>query len=207
MDMSDMDDILDNVLVKRRTQTKNHEQKTTNLNEKIYLTHSYCWGYDLSIVTKYLEYYGFDEVEIDEDGLYSGMVLPDSHSKFLWKISWISLFSGIYGITQGHYSLAPVPIGVWFNSLNYWRSPQPTSMRRWFDIAWAISGLTYQLHCAIGSQYMYEYWILMTITASFYPLGHILNNTSSWLGTFSQSMIHVGGNIANVILYSGYVPN
>ena len=39
MDMSDMDDILDNVLVKRRTQTK-----TTNLNEKIYLMHSYCWG-------------------------------------------------------------------------------------------------------------------------------------------------------------------
>jgi hypothetical protein len=33
MDMSDMDDILDNVLVKRRTQTK-----TTNLNEKIYIT-------------------------------------------------------------------------------------------------------------------------------------------------------------------------
>ena len=33
MDMDDMDDILDNVLVKRRTQTK-----TTNLNEKIYIT-------------------------------------------------------------------------------------------------------------------------------------------------------------------------
>ena len=31
MDMSDMDDILDNVLVKRRTQTKNHELERKNI--------------------------------------------------------------------------------------------------------------------------------------------------------------------------------
>ena len=59
MDMSDMDDILDNVLVKRRTQTKNHELERKNLpNSQLLL------GYDLSIVTKYLEYYGFDEVMV-----------------------------------------------------------------------------------------------------------------------------------------------
>jgi hypothetical protein len=31
MDMSDMDDILDNVLVKRRTQTTNHELERKNI--------------------------------------------------------------------------------------------------------------------------------------------------------------------------------
>lgn len=153
----------------------------------------------------YLDAWGFHEVEPDADGFFSGLVLPPDHATFLWRLGWISLIAGIYGLWRGHYTLAPVPLGVFINSLNYWRDPSPTSIRRYFDILWAISGLIYQLWRSVNSQYAVAYWIVMFITVCFFPLGHAVHSTSAWLGTFCHAMVHVGGNIGNVILYSGTV--
>ena len=42
---------------------------------------------------------------------------------------------------NGHYTLFPVPLGVFLNSINYWRYPKPKSIRRYIDIIWAMLGL------------------------------------------------------------------
>jgi hypothetical protein len=155
---------------------------------------------------KMLEYYNYIDIICDNDGLYSGLVLPYENSIFIMNLSYLSLFSGAYCYMNGHYTLLPVPLGVFLNSINYWRDPQPKSIRRYNDIIWAITGFIYQLWRSIGAQYQYIYMIVMFIAICFFPLGHMLNKTSCWLGTFSHCMIHIVGNIGNIILYSGIVP-
>jgi hypothetical protein len=148
---------------------------------------------------------GFIEVKMDKDGLYSGLVLPPPHALLLWRLSWISCLSGIYAIARGHYLLAPVPLGVWLTSMNYWKYPVQNSMRRKIDIGYVLLSLTYQLLRSLNAQYAIYYWIIMSVTVAFFPLGHLLNNHNAWLGTFCQGMVHIGGNVGNIILYSGYI--
>jgi len=148
---------------------------------------------------------GFVEVKIDKDGLYSGLVLPPPHALLLWRLSWISCISGVYAIARGHYALAPVPLGVWLTSINYWRHPVQNSIRRKIDISYVLLSLTYQLQRSLNAQYVIYYWIIMSVTITFFPLGHLLNNHNAWLGTFCQGMVHIGGNVGNIILYSGYI--
>jgi len=155
---------------------------------------------------KTLENWNYIDVMCDEDGLYAGLVLPREHSFFIIKLSYLSFFSAIYGYMNGHYTLLPVPLGVFLNSINYWRYPKPKSIRRYIDIIWATLGLIYQLWRSIGSQYHHKYILVMFITICFFPVGHMLNRKSSWLGTLSHCVIHIGGNIGNIILYSGTVP-
>jgi hypothetical protein len=158
-----------------------------------------------SYITNSLQSRGFIEVEPDDHGLYSGYILPKEHSSFLWNLAWLSFISGVYAIIKGHYSLAPVPFGVWLTSLLYWRNPEPQSLLRYTDIMYVFTALSYQMWRSIGAQYANMYWIVMAITVSFYPAGVFINSTSSWLGTFCQGVVHIGGNIGNMILYSGNV--
>ena len=100
-------------------------------------------------LTNHLSTWGFLEVKIDNDGLYSGLVLPPAHSLFLWRSSWISLLSGIYAIWRRHYILAPVPLGVWITSINYWRHPVQNSIRRKMDISYVLFAFAYQIQMSI----------------------------------------------------------
>jgi len=159
----------------------------------------------VSRLKTHLDNWGFIEVAADPDGLYSGFILPPQPAMFLWKLSCLSFISGSYAIVRGHYTLAPVPLGVCITSLNYWRHPTPNSMRRKIDIGYVNLALVYQIYRAVNAQYVTEFWIITLITLSFFPLGVWLNNYSAWLGTLSHSMVHIGGNIANIVLYAGTI--
>jgi hypothetical protein len=73
------------------------------------------------------------------------------------------------------------------------------------DISYVLLSFAYQIQMSINAQYVIGYWIIMLVTISFFPLGHLLNNHNAWLGTFCQGMVHIGGNIGNTLLYSGYI--
>ena len=145
------------------------------------------------------------ENPVDKDGLYSGLILPPLHSNFILNLAWLSFFSGIYAISREHYTLAPVPLGVWATSLNYWRYPVAISIRRKVDIAYVHIGLIYQIYRSVNSQYAIAYWIIISITCAFFPLGIALNKYSVGLGTLCQDMVHIGGNIGNIVLYTGNI--
>ena len=146
-----------------------------------------------------------NEIKAD-DGLYSGLVLPPDQSGFLWNLSWLSLASGVYGITQGHYNLVVVPIGVWITSINYWRSPD-YSWRRYMDIYFVHISLSYHLFLSLHAEYRFQYWVCLGAAIAFYPLGCYLHlhNESLSLSTLCHGMVHILGNVSNVILYSGKI--
>lgn len=147
------------------------------------------------------------ETLADDDGLYSGLVLPPDQSTFLWNLSWLSLFSGIYGIYQGHYDLVVVPIGVWITSINYWRSPD-YGWRRYVDISFVHVSLSYHLFLSLRAEYRFQYWACLGAAVAFYPLGQYLHSKKSrsrWPSTICHGMVHILGNVSNVILYSGKI--
>ena len=139
------------------------------------------------------------------EGQSAGSILPKEQYIFLWRISWLSMFSGIYALYQGYYDLAPVPLGVWLTSINYWRKPD-YSWRRYVDMFYVYIALTYQVVRAYKAQNATLYYAILAIGVLFYPIGVFFHKRGdSWLSTLCHGQVHVFGNISNVILYAGHV--
>jgi len=138
------------------------------------------------------------------------LTLPPCQSSFLWKTSWISFFSVIYAIKQKHYDLVFVPGGVLIFSLNYWRYPVKNSYRRYLDISYGLIAFLYQAYRAKDSQYQNIYYVFAGSAFPCYFISRYIRNKvwnisfqGIWLSTLFHSFIHLFGNIANIILYSG----
>ena len=143
--------------------------------------------------------------QYDKSGLYNGLVSPYDQCVYMWKISWLSFMSGVVCLFHNHYSLLPVPIGVWFTSMLYWYHAD-LSWRRNLDISYVVCALSYQVWRAVDAEYMIPYYIFTTLGAACYPIGwyfHIQGDT--WGGTLAHSGIHILANIGNIILYSGTI--
>ena len=137
--------------------------------------------------------------------LINGLYFHREQYLFIWKVSFLSLFSSIYAINNGHYDLALVPGGVFLTSINYWRKPVPNSLRRYIDITYITLGVSYQSIRAFNAEYYLEHYITLAIAISFYQVGvFFYNKKQYWNATYSHCMIHVIANISNIILYSGY---
>ena len=83
----------------------------------------------------FLERLGFIEEPADANGLFSGCVLPKAQYMYLWRLSWLSFFSGLVAMSTRHFDLCFVPFGVWFTSILYWWRPD-YSWRRYFDMVY-----------------------------------------------------------------------
>jgi len=148
-----------------------------------------------------LSYLGIDNVEKSPNGIYDdGLVTPKSHCNYLLKISWLSFFSGIFALYKGHYELSPVPLGVWLTSINYWWKPD-YSWRRYLDITFVCIALIYQLYKAKNYENAIGYYIFTILSCVLFPIGVYYAKTSPALSTFYHGMIHIFGNVANIILY------
>ena len=131
----------------------------------------------------------------------------EDKSRFIFRKSFLSLFSCLYAIYNKHYDLAFVPGGVFLTSINYWRHPI-YGWRRNVDICYVGSSLIYQCVRAYHSQYRFLHYLTMGLAMTCYPIGRYhYNNGEKWHSAYYHSMIHVIANISNIILYSGYIGN
>jgi hypothetical protein len=131
------------------------------------------------------------------------MILPEECAYTLWCVSWLSWVSGTFAVLRGYTDLAVVPYGVWLTSINYWRNPD-YSWRRYLDIVYVQCALWYQVFRAFGSEYQTEYYILTSIGILFSPLA-VVYREDPWKTTILHAMVHVFGNLGNMVLYSGRI--
>jgi len=136
----------------------------------------------------------------------TGLSLPPVHAKYLFYLSFLSIFSGCFALYRGYWDLACVPLGVGLNSLNYWRKPD-YSWRRYVDMAYvAISCLWQSLRALDAENRMAFYTILGISISAFYP-GTVYHKKGRLvISTGLHSVVHIGGNISNIVLYAGFVP-
>ena len=150
---------------------------------------------------------GLRETAPDNDGLFSGQLIPPDQSAVLLYTSWIALISAIYAMSRGHFDLCWVPWGVLLTSLNYWRRPR-RDWRRVLDIAFVQVGLCWQLWRSVGAENCHAYWALTGAGIAIYFLGLFYEHRvrQLWPSTLLHGLLHVVGNVANIVLYSGTVP-
>lgn len=133
------------------------------------------------------------------------VILYPKQSYFIWKVSWLSLISSMYAISQGYNDLEIVPGGVFITSINYWRQPD-YSWRRIIDMNYIRVALVYQLIRSYNSEYAAAHLLIMILGMTCFPLSwKYYNNGQWWLSVYIHSLVHIIGNIGNVILYSGKI--
>ena len=133
------------------------------------------------------------------------LILPDHHW-ILWKTSWYSLVSALFAASLGKFDLAIGPMAIFLTSINYWYHPD-YSWRRYLDMAVVTTALTYHLYRAYFAENGLVYYVLIVIALSCFQIGqYYYSNKKEWESTVSHAGLHVIGNIANIILYSGLTP-
>lgn len=127
-------------------------------------------------------------------------------AKYNYRLAYLSAFSASYAFYKGHYHLVHVPGGIWLTSMLYWWHPV-RGWRRNLDIIYVQYAFLYQAWHAIVAEYARAYFILIALAVASYPL-------SIWYGSKAENknkqfqfhyLIHIFANIANIVLYSGYI--
>ena len=135
-----------------------------------------------------------------------GCILYPEQCHFLCKISISSLITSLYALYKDYYELAVIHFGVFLTSILYWYKPIPTSWRKTLDVTYVKFALFYTIIRAYNSEYYILYYITISISLCFYPLGiYLYNKKLYWESTYAHSMLHIIANISNFILYSGYI--
>lgn len=130
-------------------------------------------------------------------------ILEKEQYSLIYKVSFLSLGSFACAIYNGQYALSICPGGTFLTSINYWRKPD-YSWRRYVDITYVHGSLVYQVHRATRSQYMYQYYLLNLFAIYFFILGvYYYKENKHWHSTYAHCGLHIVGNIACVVLYSG----
>ena len=160
-----------------------------------------------SIIIKYgiipniLMKLGFKHIDADDDGLYDGLIVPKSHANVLWWTSCLSIGSLLYSLYKKQYKFAVYPLGIFITSINHWRQPM-NGWRRTLDQTAVRLAFISHTYNAFGLTNFVPYSITMAISAIFYPLGYYFQYKYIPMSTFCHSLMHIGANIGNLILYS-----
>jgi hypothetical protein len=130
------------------------------------------------------------------------ILIPEQYN-LIYRISWLSLASTLYALSNKHYNLWIAPGAIFLTSINYWRKPD-YSWRRYLDMTIAKTMIFYQLCMAYKSEYAVIYYIVNGIALSFYPIGiYYYKKEEYWKSTYAHILLHILCNLGNFILYSG----
>ena len=154
-------------------------------------------------VTTWLQFLTAEEHwNVDETGL----CLPPAHAKYLFYLSFLSIFSGCFALYRGYWDLACVPLGVGLNSLNYWRNPD-YSWRRYIDMVYIAISCMWQCLRALDAENNIAFYTILAISIiAFYLATVYYKKGQLVISTGLHSIVHIAGNISNIVLYAGFVP-
>ena len=127
---------------------------------------------------------------------------PEQYA-ILWRSSWLALGTGSYAIYRHHYDYATICYIVWLTSLNHWQYPRMTSWNRYLDVSCVRLSLAYHLITAFYRENVIPYYILILLGILCYYTGDLYYAQNNyWTATYCHLLVHILGNVGNVILYS-----
>lgn len=140
-----------------------------------------------------------------KDGLFhGGLLLPPNQALFLWLVSWLNLFIGIFGLYRNYPSLAFSPLFVFFTSLNYWRKPI-YGWRRNVDMLSVVLGSLFATSRSFYSERKVLFWIFGFMGCCGYGVSCYFHKnyyrSYPWFSTITHAFVHVCGCICNCLLF------
>lgn len=126
--------------------------------------------------------------------------------KYILYISFISLFSCIYGLYNNKIDYALiVPGGVFITSIINWCNPM-YDWRRYLDIIYVVFAYIYATLRVVGTEYEFYFHIFMTTAIMFFFIGYYSSNKNYlWYSVIFHMCVHIFANIANIIVLSGNI--
>ena len=129
-------------------------------------------------------------------------------SILLYRTSHLFLLSSCYAFIQQLYMFALLNSCVFLSSINYWRKPM-YSWRRTLDMIVVNSAVIYK-HITVYysteyNPYNRQLYYLIFFTGSItYPISiYYYNKNAFQVAVYLHMLLHIMGNIANIVLYSG----
>ena len=133
-------------------------------------------------------------------------ILPYEHYNLIYKASYLAIFSFSYACYREQYSMAIVPGGVFVTSINYWRYPIKNCWRRKLDMSYVNFCIFYNIVRAYNAQNQNQYYFVLFMGITCYLLSiYYYNQHKLWTSTYLHCLVHVFGQVSNIILYSGEI--
>ena len=148
---------------------------------------------------------GLKELIADPDGSFKGCVLPKIQTNMIWYTSWFLLVPSWYAYQRNYIDLCLVPFIVFWTSILYWCEAD-YSYRRYLDIFFVVGGEIYQVIRARNAENRIGYYLLNSLSMICFSISVYFKGKSSWLSAFFHMLLHIIGDIAYLVLCSGFVP-
>lgn len=124
-------------------------------------------------------------------------------ARFIRTLAWSSSISSAVALMRGYYFPSLLQFGVCITSFLYWSKPT-YSWRRWVDIAYVHTVITYQLYLALSASNRAPYYVFTLCAWACYPVGWYFHSIGeTWLGCIWHGYIHILANIGSTVLYLG----
>ena len=137
----------------------------------------------------------------------SDTILEPKYYNLIFRTSCLTGVSSCYAIYKGQYAVGLGIMCVFLTSIHYWKYPD-YSYRRYLDMAVTKTTVLYQFYTAINAQYRYPYLYLWGIGILAYIYGiYQFSKKDYWKSTYCHMTLHIFGNAACIVLYSGYIGN
>ena len=127
-------------------------------------------------------------------------ILSKNQYMYLYKSSYITIITILYALYQNQYIFAIMDACVLLTSINYWRKPD-YSWRRYLDMTIVKIALVY--HCIVAyNNTCTMYYIITSIAILCYIISiYYYKINKNWKSTFFHVLLHIIGNIGNIVLY------
>ena len=132
-------------------------------------------------------------------------ILDYKYYKHIYRVSYITFFTSLYGCYNGYYDLALCPTGIFLSSIYYWKKPD-YSYRRYLDMVVVKTAIVYQHYMVYNAQYANLYYLIFFTGKLAYLLGiYFYKKKNYWASTYCHIGLHILANLATIVVYSGYI--
>lgn len=131
-------------------------------------------------------------------------VLPPQYSARLFRSSLTTCVSIALAVRHELWTCAVMALLVLLTSLNYWRDPV-VGWRRSVDMTAVFVGISYHIYCsyALSEQRALQALYALFLLQTAYCYRRARNAPTQDASSAWHCGVHVSGNVANVLLYTG----
>jgi hypothetical protein len=130
-------------------------------------------------------------------------ILDISQYTLIYRVSYLFLFTSMYGIHRNQGIESAIPFSVFLTSTLYWNNPD-YSWRLYLDVCVVRCMILCQVILAYNRQNSMPFYLIFGTGLASYPIGrYYFAKEEYWMYVYFHICTHILTNIGTIVLYSG----